>query len=115
MWGHSEKVRLADISPTHLQYTIDTCPGHSGSPIWLLGNNATRLLLGIHTNGPAGCANDPKTGSCRPTGAAVTPVEGLNAGVRVTCEVIDHLTAWCREFRVAAPTVDSFYNQRCRK
>ena len=115
MWGHSEKIRLADISPTELRYTIDTCPGHSGSPIWLLGNNAIRLLLGVHTNGPAGCVNDPKSVSCQPTGAAVTPVAGLNGGVRVTCEVIDHINAWCREFRVAEPTVDPFYKKRCLK
>jgi protease YdgD len=116
MWGHSEKIRLADISATHLRYTIDTCPGHSGSPIWLLGNDAIRLLLGIHTNGPAGCVNDAASGSCRPTGSPVTPVAGLNGGVRVTCEVIDHLNAWCREFRVAAPTLDtSVYRQRCTR
>jgi V8-like Glu-specific endopeptidase len=114
MWGHSEKIRLVDVSPTHLRYSIDTCPGHSGSPIWLLGNNAIRLLLGVHTDGPAGCANDP-VGNCRPTGAAVKPVAGLNGGVRVTCEFIDHVVAWCREFRVTPPTIDSFYNQRCRK
>jgi hypothetical protein len=81
----------------------------------LLGNNAIRLLLGVHTNGPAGCTNDPTTGSCRATGAPVTPVGGLNGGVRVTCEVIDHITAWCRQFRVTAPAIDSFYHQRCKK
>jgi glutamyl endopeptidase len=116
MWGHSEKIRLSDVSPTHLKYTIDTCPGHSGSPIWLLGNNGIRLLLGIHTKGPAGCANDPASGKCRPTGAPVTPATGLNSGVRVTCEVIDHITAWCREFGVTGPTIDtSVYRQRCTK
>jgi glutamyl endopeptidase len=107
MWGHSEKIRLADISPTHLKYTIDTCPGHSGSPIWLLANNAIRLLIGVHTNGPAGCVNDPVSRKCRPTGAPVTPVAGKNGGVRITCEVIDHITAWCREFRVAEPTIEN--------
>jgi V8-like Glu-specific endopeptidase len=115
MWGHSEKIRLADVSATHLKYTIDTCPGHSGSPIWLLGDHAIRLLLGVHTNGPAGCANDPATGRCRPTGAAVTPVAGLNGGVRVTCEVIDHILAWCREFNVTPPTPDPLYRQRCNR
>lgn len=115
MWGHSEKIALTDISPTHLKYTIDTCPGHSGSPIWLLGNNAIRLLLGVHTNGPAGCNNDPVSGKCRPTGAAVTPVAGKNGGVRITCEVIDHITAWCREFKVTPPTPDPAYRQRCNR
>jgi V8-like Glu-specific endopeptidase len=106
MWGHSEKIELTEVSPAHLTYTIDTCPGHSGSPVWLLGNNATRLLLGVHTKGPAGCVNEPASGKCRPTGAPVTPVAGKNGGVRVTCEVIDHIQAWCREFRVAGPTVE---------
>jgi V8-like Glu-specific endopeptidase len=114
MWGHSEKIALTGVSPTGLRYTIDTCPGHSGSPIWLLGNNAIRLLLGVHTTGPAGCTNDPKSGSCRPTGGAVTPVGGLNGGVRITCAVIDQINAWCREFRVTGPTVDS-YSQLCKK
>jgi len=111
MWGHSEKIALTDVSPTHLKYTIDTCPGHSGSPIWLLGDNAIRLLLGVHTNGPARCNNDPATGKCRPTGAPVTPVAGKNGGVRVTCEVIDHITDWCREFHVAEPTIEG--RSRC--
>lgn len=107
MWGHSEKVELADISPTHLKYKIDTCPGHSGSPVWVLGNNGIRLLLGVHTNGPAGCVNDPASGKCRATGAPVTPVAGKNRGTRVTCEVIDHVLGWCREFGVAEPTIES--------
>jgi glutamyl endopeptidase len=115
MWGHSERIQLTDVSATHLRYTIDTCPGHSGSPIWLLGNNAIRLLLGVHTKGPAGCSNDPASGKCRPTGAAVTPVTGKNGGVRITCEVIDHITAWCREFKVTPPTLDPTYRQRCTR
>jgi len=114
MWGHSEKIRLTDIYPTHLNYTIDTCPGHSGSPIWFLGSNAIRLLVGIHTNGPAGCSNDP-SGNCLPSGAPVIPVAGKNRGVRVTCEVIDYVKGWCRELKVVEPTIDSLYRQHCAK
>lgn len=106
MWGHSERIALTGVSPTELRYTIDTCPGHSGSPIWLLGNNAIRLLLGVHTSGPAGCSNDPKTGNCRPDGSPVTPVTGLNSGVRVTRGVITQIQSWCREFGVTGPKVD---------
>ena len=105
MWGHSERIPLTGVSPTELRYTIDTCPGHSGSPIWLLGNNAIRLVLGVHTSGPAGCNNDPKTGSCRPDSSPVTPVSGLNSGVRITRAVITQIQAWCREFRVTGPIV----------
>src|SRR3546814_5457475 len=31
MWPHSE--RLVRASPSRLYHTVDTCPGHSGSPI----------------------------------------------------------------------------------
>jgi hypothetical protein len=46
---------------------------------------------------------------------AVTPVGGKNGGVRVTCEVIDQINAWYREFKVAAPSIDLFYKQACRR
>ncbi len=121
MWGHSGHIPLTRVTTTHLFYTIDTCPGHSGSPIWLLGNNEIRLLLGIHTSGPdpatsaSRCDNDPRPGAqCRPTGAPVTPVSGENAGVRVTCHVIDTVVGWCRQFGVPVPKVDwAVYRRRC--
>lgn len=111
MWGHSNRIELRNITPTHLSYSIDTCPGHSGSPIWLLGNSGIRLLLGIHTSGAPGavggrCENDPVRRQCRRTGAPVTGVGGLNCGVRVTCDVINHILAWCREFGVKGPLLD---------
>jgi V8-like Glu-specific endopeptidase len=121
LWGHSGRIPLTGVGAAHLNYTIDTCPGHSGSPIWLLGNNEVRLLLGVHTNGPprpAGsgpaCANDPATGGCRPTGAPVTPFRGTNCGVRITCAVIDRILGWCREFGVRPPTIDRVqYRRAC--
>jgi glutamyl endopeptidase len=120
MWGHSNRIALRDITNTHLFYPIDTCPGHSGSPVWLLGNAGIRLLLGIHTSGVPGvqggrCENDPITRRCRRTGAPVTPVSGLNCGVRVTCAVINNILAWCREFGVRGPIVDQRqYRRQCR-
>lgn len=115
MWGHSKRIPLTGVTPTHLFYSIDTCPGHSGSPIWLLGNAGIRLLLGVHTAGPPGCDNDPAPGrQCRPTGAAVTPVSGDNCGVRVTCHVINSIIRWCREFGVRGPRLDQrVYRQQC--
>jgi glutamyl endopeptidase len=113
MWGHSERIPLTGVTNTHLFYTIDTCPGHSGSPIWLLGNNDIRLLLGVHTNGAARCDNDPARGvQCRPTGAPVTPVRGTNCGVRITCEVINTIVRWCREFGVRGPIIDRVQYRR---
>jgi V8-like Glu-specific endopeptidase len=114
MWGHSGRIPLTGVTATHLRYTIDTCPGHSGSPIWLLGNAGIRLLLGVHTSGPAGCDNDPKGTRCLPTGGAVTPAGGQNGGIRVTCDVINTILGWCREFRVRQPVIDQVvYRQRC--
>ena len=117
MWGHSGRIPLTGVSNTHLRYTIDTCPGHSGSPIWLLGNAGVRLLLGVHTSGPAGCDNDPRPGrQCRPTGAPVTPVAGSNCGVRITCDVINAISGWCREFSVRGPVIDQVvYRRRCTR
>lgn len=115
MWGHSERIALADVSPTHLHYTIDTCPGHSGSPIWCLGPHAARYLVGVHTSGPARCNNDPRTGKCCPTGAPVQPVPGKNRGVRITCEVVEQILAWCREFRVAGPIIGADAKQFCAR
>jgi V8-like Glu-specific endopeptidase len=122
MWGHSGRIPLRDVSPTHLFYTIDTCPGHSGSPIWLLGNDGIRLLLGVHTSGdPRGlpgsrCENDPLLRTCSPTGAATTPIGGAkNCGVRVTCDVINQIIGWCQEFGVRGPVVDQTqFNIRCK-
>ena len=115
MWGHSEKIELADISPTHLRYLIDTCPGHSGSPIWCMGPNATRHLVGVHTNGTGGCKNDPRSGKCVPTGAPVAALPGKNKGVRITCEVVEHIRKWCREFRVAEPTLNAGALKTCAR
>jgi glutamyl endopeptidase len=112
MWGHSGRIPLRSVLRDHLTYTIDTCPGHSGSPVWLLGNDGIRLLLGVHTSGPGGCVNDPRSGRCRRTSRPVRAVRGENCGVRITCGVIDAITRWCREFRVPGPRVDARQYQR---
>lgn len=120
MWGHSERVPVRGVSATHLSYPIDTCPGHSGSPVWLLGNNGIRLLLGVHTTGAvrasgSRCENNPTRTRCVRTGAPTTAVRGDNCGVRITCAVIDNILRWCKEFKVREPQIDkSVYKSRCR-
>jgi V8-like Glu-specific endopeptidase len=127
MWGHSRHLRLRNVTDTLLTYDIDTCPGHSGSPIWLRGNplpgsrEDIRLLLGVHFKGvdPANpttrCANTGGPGGkCLPTGLPPTPVPGLNTGVRVTCQMIDTIWAWCRDAGVRPPVLSSVYKPRCR-
>lgn len=117
MWGHSEQIPLASITATHLKYPLDTCPGHSGSPLWLLGNDEIRLLLGVHTSGVAGarCFNDPTGKECHPppVGGAQKAVKGLNTGVRVTCDVIRQIRKWCAEFKVRGPLTDSEFRRAC--
>lgn len=92
MWGHSE--RITRVTPTTLEYTIDTFSGQSGAPVWLLGNDSWRVLLGVHSGNRGGGA-------------------GTNLATRITCEVIDTITGWCRAARVAGPSVDSFYARSC--
>jgi V8-like Glu-specific endopeptidase len=88
MWRHSDQVPIAGVTPTRLFYPIDTSPGHSGSPLWLLGNDGIRLLLAVHTNGIGGCAPN------------------RNCGVRITCAVITWIENECRAASVAGPRVD---------
>ena len=85
LWWHSERLRR--FTPQRLLYTVDTCPGHSGSPIWatLAGMPA---VVGIHTSGildergrSYGCAK----------GTILAPPGRLNSGVRVTAEVAANL------------------------
>ena len=88
MWRHSDHIAVSDISPTHVTYQLDTSRGHSGSPLWLLGNNGIRLLLAVHTSG---------VNSSRPD---------HNRGVRITCAVIAWIEEQCRAAGVTGPRVD---------
>ncbi|MDP2320402.1 MAG: trypsin-like peptidase domain-containing protein [Acidobacteriota bacterium] len=91
MWRHSDRLRLTNVTPTHLTYPIDTTAGQSGSPLWLLGNDGIRLLLGVHIQG----------GST------------ANTGVRITCAVIDWIEATCRANSITPlPIVDGVQRRR---
>lgn len=48
--------RLVQLSGGMLHYLNDTCPGHSGSPVWIkrLPNKGGRVLVGIHVGGDDG-------------------------------------------------------------
>jgi V8-like Glu-specific endopeptidase len=101
MWRHTE--RLRQITPTRLHYTMDTCPGHSGSPIWYRSqDNRNRTVVGIHTSGIVdergrayGCSQ----------GTIVAPPGLMNSGVRITQEVYDNITNPQRRVRGASPMV----------
>jgi len=87
LWRHSE--RLKRTTPRRLLYSVDTCPGHSGSPIWIVaGADGAPQLIGVHTSGildelgrSHGCAK----------GTVLAPPGMLNSGVRVTAEVMADL------------------------
>jgi V8-like Glu-specific endopeptidase len=97
MWRHSGHIAVTGVSPTHLIYQLDTSRGHSGSPLWLLGNSGIRLLLAVHTSGVS---------SSRPD---------HNRGVRITCEVISWIEDQCRAARVTGPRVDrAAFRASCR-
>jgi V8-like Glu-specific endopeptidase len=110
LWAHSDRVRLADLTVDRMSYRMDTCPGHSGGPIWLLGNAGTRILLGVHTDG-AGDANTrcpTQVGAQQwaRNGAPVRTSTGLNSGERVNCDAIRFIEGVARAFRVRVPAVD---------
>lgn len=87
LWRHTE--RLKKITPRRLLYTIDTCPGHSGSPIWyLIRKGQKRLIIGVHTSGildqfgrSYGCAK----------GTILAPKGLMNSGVRIIPEVVANI------------------------
>jgi len=120
MWAHYEPVLLTGVSATHLKYTMDTCPGHSGSPVWIKFPSGVRCQVAVHTSGVSPvtpetrCKNDPAKKKCiaTPPGSPATPVSGTNAGVYITCDVIKDIFKWCDEFKVKRPSVAASFS-RC--
>lgn len=79
MWAHAE--RIDRFGTRLIQYSVDTCPGHSGAPVWLSAKNGHGDVIAIHTRGPKPSAKGPW--GCRP-GAPLAPAGFFNAGIRVT-------------------------------
>jgi V8-like Glu-specific endopeptidase len=83
MWRHSE--RLKRFSRALLYYSVDTCPGHSGSPIWAVVDGR-RTVIGVHTSGIIDELG--RSYGCK-AGTVLAPAGMLNSGVRITPEVLD--------------------------
>lgn len=84
LWRHSERITRA--TPRRLYYTIDTCPGHSGSSIWFLCPGDARWhVIGVHTSGPMDEAG--RAFGCSP-GTVLAPRGLKNSGVRITSDVL---------------------------
>ncbi|HEX8224381.1 MAG TPA: serine protease [Allosphingosinicella sp.] len=78
-WEHAE--RLDRITERQLLYSVDTCPGHSGSPVWLLRTRGgAPAVIAVHTAGPTPHAGGPW--GCRP-GVPLAPAGLFNRGVRL--------------------------------
>ena len=79
-WEHSE--RIDRVTAQQLFYSVDTCPGHSGAPVWLEPiDSGPRRVIAVHTAGPRRHAEG--AWGCAP-GAPVAPAGSFNRGVRLT-------------------------------
>jgi glutamyl endopeptidase len=84
-WEHEE--RLDRVTARDLFYSIDTCPGHSGGPLWVeRWPGSHRSIIGVHTAGPRPHAEG--AWGCRP-GVPMAPTGHMNRGVRLTRELHD--------------------------
>lgn len=87
LWRHTE--RLKGVTPRRILYTIDTCPGHSGSPIWYLsGKGRMRFIIGIHTSGILDKFG--RSHGCK-KGTILAPPGLMNSGVRIIPEVLKNI------------------------
>lgn len=98
LWQHRERLRR--FTPARLLYSVDTCPGHSGSAVWASLGQAPPVLVGVHTSGildergrSYGCAK----------GTVLAPPGLLNSGVRLTPEVIANVLDPRRRVGAARP------------
>lgn len=86
--------RSVASSPSILQYLDDTCPGHSGSPVWVKrdASKGGRVMVGIHISG-----DQP-------------PKPRANRGVRITRGVLSNILKWLANAPVPPPirTLDRF-------
>lgn len=88
-WEHSE--RLDRVTDRQLFYSVDTCPGHSGAPVWVQRSpGAVPEVIAVHTAGPR-----PHSGGawgCR-AGVPLAPAGLFNRGVRLTPGLRRKITA----------------------
>jgi V8-like Glu-specific endopeptidase len=87
MWRHSEKLR--GWTPRRLLYSVHTCPGHSGSPIWhRTSGGEPPLIIGLHTSGIVD--EQGRAYGCSKT-TVLAPQGMMNSGIRMTSEIIADL------------------------
>ena len=88
MWQHNEQLRA--FTPARLLYTVDTCPGQSGSAVWYHPAGVEPRIIGIHTTGVTGPHGE--SFRCTP-GEGFAPPGSRNSGVRLTKGIVQDVTA----------------------
>lgn len=80
MWHHAE--RLDRTTHGRLYYSVDTCPGHSGAPVWISSRGSKpSSVVAIHVSGPP--THPGGTWGCVP-GVPMAPRGQSNIGMRIT-------------------------------
>ena len=82
MWRDTE--RLVRAGARRLLHTVDTCPGHSGSPI-LSRINGDPVIIGVHTAGILD--TEGRSHGCK-RGTVLAPPGSVNSGVRLVADMI---------------------------
>ena len=87
LWRHTE--RLTRITPQRLFYTVDTCPGHSGSPVWYRSRDGRhRTIIAVHTSGVVDEVG--RSFGCS-AGTVYAPSHMRNSGIRITPSVLQSI------------------------
>jgi V8-like Glu-specific endopeptidase len=83
LWRHAE--RLAKFDARRLQYTVDTCPGESGSAI-IARIAREPAVIGVHTAGLLDA--EGRSFGCK-RGTVLAPAGSLNSGIRLTPAMVE--------------------------
>ncbi|WP_135469948.1 trypsin-like serine peptidase [Crenalkalicoccus roseus] len=82
LWRHAE--RLTRFDRRRLFHTVDTCPGHSGSPVIARVGGAP-AIIGVHTAGLLDA--EGRSFGCK-RGTVLAPMGAVNSGVRLTPAIL---------------------------
>ena len=86
LWRDTE--RVARFDQRRLFHTVDTCPGHSGSPI-LARVGGEPAIIGIHTAGVLDA--EGRSHGCK-RGTVLAPPGSVNSGVRLRPDMLPTLS-----------------------
>jgi V8-like Glu-specific endopeptidase len=82
MWRDTERLMRADAR--RLLHSVDTCPGHSGSPIMARLDGAP-AIIGVHTAGILD--TEGRSHGCK-RGTVLAPPGSVNSGVRLIPDMV---------------------------